>query len=288
VKTGYITGGLLIFLFSIRPVQADGNPDIYDRLAVMAESLRVWVKTPPALVDRVTDRLSLYELFPGASIEQVDSSNSFHIFHPRYMDLLTTELELTFPPDDIDQDKIPIWNVPLRLDGNRLLLDRTAISCQKGVSLDSTILGILSARILELRTIGLPSALQAGSVGTVDSVIITLHGREISEFKLTSKAWHAVLTYLASGQEIYAGLIGVGTQSQVLSPRYYILITTPQADGHHFLDLEDYVRINGNDWKVEQTVVRFIPYIRTDNLKELFDREREGLEYELWDIHLTR
>jgi hypothetical protein len=128
-------------------------------------------------------------------------------------------------------------------------------------------------------------------VASADSVTVTLQGRDIERFRYTGDAWEAVLRALTDGMTVYADVIDVqqvhhggdaspDTAAGVKAPNgleitYALLITSPGARGHHFLRRRDLLEPKTNTILTNE--IRFTPYIRTDNLKDLFatppDRE---------------
>jgi hypothetical protein len=76
---------------------------------------------------------------------------------------------------------------------------------------------------------------------------------------------------ISNGKLIYSGVIEPIVQPDHATVNFYLLLTVPGSRGHHFLEWEESVfNLNGT-WKSESIIVVFTPYVRTDNLKSLFD-----------------
>jgi len=271
---------IIIFLISlvcINPLHSEDSLDIFDRIDTMAESLQVWIVNPPPQWNADTDSINFTDLFPHARIEPVIARNEemkqssvIRITLPRYMNLLTTELELVTVHGDSLHDDSSFFKVPLTIEYNKLVLDDYEVLCSENIIIDSTLLVILSDRLIELRTIGLPVFLRTKAVMSNDSIMVKLRGKVTRQYTFARGFWSRVLAYLARGMQVYAGLLGIKADSLYLSADYYILLTMPEANGHHFLTIEDNIQQVENGWEIVRTIVKFIPYIRTDNLGELF------------------
>ncbi|MDP8238177.1 MAG: hypothetical protein P9X24_03720 [Candidatus Hatepunaea meridiana] len=261
------------------------NKDIYDRISTLVDSLRVWSEEPVTDRNNRTageDTLDLVELFPNCQIEPVDSNGTIRILLPMYMDLLTSSLMLV-SQDNTKPEGQPIWRVPVTGKDNYLLVDEVAVPCDSQVVNDPDLLQHIGAQLALLRTIGLPSHLQAPVVSSdCSEVMVTVRGRDTVDIPYRVDNWLRTLSHLAGGCQVYAGLLEANSYSNISNLRYYILITYPGAIGHHFIEWRENLDMVDEVWHIEKTEAIFTPYIRTDNLKNLFTQpvkpDREQIE----------
>jgi len=263
--------------------------DIYDRISTLVDSLKVWsVRSVPEKDDdnfTSEDMLNLTQLFPFCEIETVDTMSTIRITLPKYMNLLTTSL-LLLPQDSAQVAIRPLWRVPVSGENDYLLIDSVAVPCDSHVVNDTTLLQRISTHLAFLRTISLPPHLQAPYViSDTTEVKVTIRGRDIIDIPFTLDAWLWSLRQLAEGCLVYAGLLTVGSKVDTTNIRHYILITYPEATGHHFLEWQERLVKSGEIWQTETIKVIFSPYIRTDNLKNLFAQpskpDREPIELKI-------
>ncbi|NQU05598.1 MAG: hypothetical protein HQ568_05855 [Calditrichaeota bacterium] len=271
----------MCFVLISAQVSAQQEPDIYDRIDAIAESLRVWSVNPPTTVTD-EETLSLEELFIGAEIMHDDSTNSSRITMPVYMGILTTELIQYHS----SADSLTVWTIPLEAETDHIIIDGKRYPCPSEVLVDSLAIDYITNRVTSLRTMGLPTVLQPISIDLPDSVTVKLRGRDSRWFDFTSGVWHNTLSYLASGMQTYAGLMSVEKDTSGLIAKYYILLTMPEARGHHFLTITDQVDMKDNKVVIMESRVKLLPYIRTDNLKELFDTSSEHEDRPKWEIQI--
>ena len=257
-----------------KPSQTESY-DIYDAINILVDSLRVWA-VDSVIVSEAwqtnieQDSMQLSELFPYYKISINDSSNLITIDLPPYMNILTTVLQLNKHKNNI-LIKHPFWHVPVSYDGENLSVDNIPIPLSGQVRPDSAIINHIHNRIALLRTIGLPPHLICRySSQDTSHITVTVRGREIINIPFTFIAWLRSLNRLSAGMQIYAGLLNVNVDSSSAMFNYYILIKHPNIRGHHFLEWrESLIRIN-NNWQSSMINIIFSPYIRTDNLKDLF------------------
>ncbi|MDP8240105.1 MAG: hypothetical protein P9X24_13530 [Candidatus Hatepunaea meridiana] len=127
---------IMCFVLIGAQVSAQEEPDIYDRIDAIAESLRVWSVTPPIAMTEDED-LPLEYLFPGAEITHDDTSNSTRITLPVYMGILTTELtQHQMPEDSFNTGNIK-WTIPLQAEVDHIMIDGKHYPCPSEVLEDS-------------------------------------------------------------------------------------------------------------------------------------------------------
>jgi|GEM_PF-3527931 len=257
--------------------QPGGSLDIYDAINILVDSLRLWsVQTNIPSADLTTnlgqDSLGVTEFFPDCHLILTDSSDATTIILPPYMGLLTTILQA----DNRwwNSSKPPAWNIPLEWDGEHLLVDSIPISLTGQSTPDSLLVDQIRRRIALLRTIGLPEQLQSRHPAD-DSlqVMVTVRGRDIIDIPFES-TWLSTLSRIAEATQVYAGILNAKVDSSQSSVNYYLLLNYPGIKGHHFLEWRDVMVKEGSNWQSKGVTVMFSPFIRTDNLKNLFSQPR--------------
>lgn len=248
------------------------NKDIYDRISTLIDSLRVWSERSAIDRDNVIadqDTMDLVELFPGCQIEPVDPKGTIRISLPMYMDLLTTSL-LLVSQDSTKAGRRPLWQAPVTVEDNYLLVDEVAVPCDSQVVNDPVLLQHIGAQLALFRTIGLPVHLQAPANIGCREVMVTVRGRDMIDIPFVLDNWFRTLSHLAGGCQVYAGMLKANGDGNIANLRYYILITYPEAIGHHFMEWRERLKKVDEVWQTKAIEVIFSPYIRTDNLKNLF------------------
>lgn len=256
--------------------------DIYDAINILVDSLQIWAANLNALTnsqhtEKNIDSLSLTEFFPRYAFTEIDSAGVIEISLPPYMDLLTTVLIL-------DQNSPETrWTTPVEWDGEHLMVDNIPIPVSGQILPDSVLIDHIRKNITMLRTLGLPEILHY-KCNMEDSlqVIVTVRGREIIDIPFRLTTWMGSLSKLTFGKQLYAGLMNAMVDSSIASLNYYILITYPGINGHHFLEWRERLNKTDDSWRTNEITIMFSPYIRTDNLKNLFakpkDTGREPME----------
>ena len=247
---------------------------IYKSIAVLVDSLRFWAETPPHSFSRSsmgmnTDSLNWSEYFPECHVIKIDSLGSKRIALPLYMKLLTMVLILD------NSGSNPQWTSPVEWDDGHLLVDSIPVPVTAQSEPDSIFIDHIREKITMLRTMGLPEELRyKPSLNDSSQIIVTVRGRDMVDIVFKESAWLAALSKLTNEMQVYAGLLSVKVDSSEAFVKYYILITYPGIEGHHFLEWREKLIQDNNRWQTGEITVMFSPYIRTDNLKDLFAKPK--------------
>lgn len=223
-------------LLTAGPVAAD----IYDELAALTDSITAWSQEPPAAWVAATDTLDLAALFPGARTSLDANRDVIVIEQPVYLRTMRSSVEIdsaSWRAGDLQRG----WRLP-------------------EVAADSLSLATDAHRLLVwLRTCGLPANLAAPRPEGDAPVELVLRGRQTVRWELGRPSALAIVARLARGRQVYAGFdAGAGGDQAV-----YMLVTSPEASGHHFLIWELQTAARGE--RIE--LVAFVP---TGNLADLF------------------
>ena len=256
--------------------------DIYDSINDLVDSLQTWSDDPLAapLEDSLTevglDSMDLSELFPECEMTFSDSTGLTTISLPQYLDLLTTSLQLD-KNCIVNSNSPPEWIAPVFWDGENIFVDSIPIPSSGQITPDSVVIAHVSERIVQLRTIGLPEHLRS-QCPEYDSteVIVTVRGRDIVDIPFSISTWFQALSRISAGMQVYSGLLEVTIDSTETKLKFYVLITYPGTRGHHFIEWREHLSRDGDRLKLDNIVVLFSPYIRTDNLKNLFGKPKKN------------
>jgi len=242
-------------------------PDIYERITTLADSLKKWAKTPSAeIVDEESGEvdIEIEKYFPRCKSETNTQSGVVDIELPRFMGVLTTGLSYNFKSP-------PHWSVQVNLIGNDLTVDSLPIPITGEISLDPALIDLISNRLIHLRTISLPQKLRPASfLSDTQPVNVLLRGRDIVDISFAAKKLNFALHRLSADLQVYAGLLDLKADLNRIEINYYILITYPGFPGHHFLEWREEVNKTADSWETVNIDVILTPYIRTDNLQNLF------------------
>ena len=255
-------------------------PNIYSSIGLLVDSLKSWADAPAADSSFASsnagmhiDSLDLAELFPGCIVTEVDSHGTKQIFPPPYMDLLTTVLILN------NSDGNQHWTSPVNWDGEHLLVDSIPIPLSGQLPPDEFLVNHIRNRITMLRTTGLPEDLCLQFIeDDTSQVIVTVRGRDIIDIPFNMSSWQKSLTKITAGMQVYAGLLSVKVDFSEAFVKYYMLITSPGIEGHHFLEWREKLSKIDITWLVNEVTIMFSPHIRTDNLKNLFGKPKQDVQ----------
>ncbi len=262
-------------------------PDIYDRINRLVDSLMVWAEdTSDSEIGlqgqsvEAPDSLDLALFFPGGIVVLEDSLNAYQIALPRYMDMLETRLSLVLDLSLNPDSPIGHWTAPVIRSGEMLSIDDRPVVCDPLIVRDSVLVDEIRQRLTILRTLGLPcgwrnSHLEEDGI----TVMVTVRGRDSQHIEFILNSWLQSLGRIASGKQVYAGLLDSHSGAGGVELKYYILITYPGVEGHHFLEWIDHLGMEESGWRTTLIEAVFIPYVRTDNLKNLFAQpEKSDIE----------
>lgn len=275
-KTTFFIALLLILCFT---VQASAKKDIYDKIEHLQDSLTVWSRHAPALPAN-EDSLDFSEKFPTSEQKFDFNGGYLRITLPKYQGMLTTILD--YVPLKPAGNKIAFrWQVPVSIrtvvvDGDtldQLFVDNTRISSEKSVKIDSVMQDHVAQRVATFRTLALPPNYQAPN-NVKAPTLVRLRGKHVSEYIFDAKSWHSVLVNFAQSLDVYAGMMSAESKQDSLITHYYILLTANDETEHHFLTCQERGVRKNDSIDIESTIVTFTPFIRIDNLKDLFAKPK--------------
>lgn len=267
--------------FCAQTTDSQDESNMYERIEVLTDSLRAWSQSIPIYeIDSLSedfpiDSTVLAGWFPGSTISVIDSLKTALISYPKYMDLFTTDIQYDFTDGTKDSSE-EHWTVPIRVKDQTLVLDSIIFPAPENIVLNLELINILQNRLTSLRTIGLPFGAGVDwHTGLRDELIVTVRGRDIIELPYFQDNLMFSLRQIAAGMQVYAGILSLSGNNNTLNVDYYLLITYPDAQGHHFIELSESLKNIVEGWKTTDMKAIFTPYIRTDNLKGLFAKPKE-------------
>lgn len=265
------------------------NKDIYDRISTLVDSLQAWSECSVTDKDddnfASEDTLNLKELFPFSEIEQIDTMGTIRITLPKYMNMLTSTLLLMHQDSSQTGDR-PHWGAPVSVEDDHLLIDGLFIQCDSLAVRDTLLIERIRTELTYLRTIGLPDHLRAPEIEFENTdVTVTIRGRDMIDIPFTVDRWIWSFEQLAEGWLVYAGVLNIEKDADRANINYYVLITYPEATGHHFIEWRESAVKDHKYWRTVTIEAILTPYIRTDNLKDLFAQpdksDREQIELKI-------
>jgi len=255
----------------IDEILTDSEPDIYDRIETLTDSLSVWSITNPQIINSletdkiILDSTGIAQLFPGSIVKFNDSLNLSEISFPKYLDLFSTILQLE---SDTNVFK---WSVPLIITNSVITLDSIQLEYPATVVWDSMLTETVQNRVTFFRTTGLQISLREQlNLNWSEEFNVTVRGRDIIDIPYRMDEWKIALSRLTAGMQVYAGLLSIAGEADSIIFNYYLLITVPNARGHHFIEWTERLQKAEASWLTVGIDIILTPYIRTDNLKNLF------------------
>ena len=255
----------------IDEILTDSEPDIYDRIETLTDSLSVWSITNPQIINSletdkiILDSTGIAQLFPGSIVKFNDSLNLSEISFPKYLELFSTILQLE---SDTNVFK---WSVPLIITNSVITLDSIQLEYPATVVWDSMLTETVQNRVTFFRTTGLQISLREQlNLNWSEEFNVTVRGRDIIDIPYRMDEWKIALSRITAGMQVYAGLLSIAGEADSIIFNYYLLITVPNARGHHFIEWTERLQKAEASWLTVGIDVILTPYIRTDNLKNLF------------------
>ena len=255
----------------IDEILTDSEPDIYDRIETLTDSLSVWSITNPQIINSletdkiILDSTGIAQLFPGSIVKFNDSLNLSEISFPKYLELFSTILQLE---SDTNVFK---WSVPLIITNSVITLDSIQLEYPATVVWDSMLTETVQNRVTFFRTTGLQISLREQlNLNWSEEFNVTVRGRDIIDIPYRMDEWKIALSRLTAGMQVYAGLLSIAGEADSIIFNYYLLITVPNARGHHFIEWTERLQKAEASWLTVGIDIILTPYIRTDNLKNLF------------------
>ena len=193
------------------------------------------------------------------------------------MDMLETGLLFIIDSSQSKVSPTGRWTAPVERSGEMMSIDGRLVACDPLIVRDSVLVDGIRQRLITLRTVGLPrgwrySHPEDGGI----LVMVTVRGRDNQHIEFTLNLWLQSLGRIASGRQVYAGLLDSRYAVGDVELEYYILITYPGGEGHHFLEWTERTEMEESGWRTTRIEVLFIPYVRTDNLSELFAKPEKS------------
>jgi len=259
------------------------TPDAYERIESLIDSIRSWSQsTIPQSISReissknMSDTLNLMEFFSGASIESDDTTGTITIFLPTYMDFVNTSLKFSVIAEPDFDHRLINWHSPIAVSGDSVRLDNEFSPSLSNLASHPVLLQNIGDRLIQLRTLGLSEIVKAHPI--VDDSLrlnLTIRSRNTEKIEIKLHTFIETLRRLSTGMLVYVGILEASDNADNADNatiKYYLLLTSPKATGHHFLEWEEKISASGEVWKTISVQVVLTPYVRTDNLKSLFDK----------------
>lgn len=258
--------GMAVLLSAVlaRGVEPSAPADVVDRILALRDSLTVWAEHPPSLAAEIPESFDLSTAFPGATLLDQPENGEVAIILPRFHDIVSGTLLLQTDSSGLHWSLTPEERASL-------LPEESPDSGEVHPEEASTaLLDVLAQRLIGLRTLGLPPVFQPPPPATDALVEVTLRGRDLDQLAFSFAAWWRSLAAITQGMTVYAGILDRGIKRDEADITWFLFLTTPGARGHHFLRWRERFRWSGAGWISLDNRVRFLPYVRTDNLHDLF------------------
>lgn len=284
--------GLIVCLCLLAPASgvekaqisdAEDIPNTYDRLYALIDSLTAWSQSPPQSTDSLesaavkVDSMQIAEWFPGCNIKSSDEGDGIEIIYPEYLGLFTGKLYVAPVMDSLESTDSSQWSISSQVTNETVTFDNLSFPVPPTVEWDSALVAAVCRRIVAFRTAGLPSVVrQKVNFDENSDIIVTVRGRDVVDLNFSLDKWMNALGRISAGMLTYSNLLSVsGDDNCNVFMKYYILITYPEAPGLHFIEWEETLRKVAEEWRMSNLKIVFTPYIRTDNLKNLFGQKSE-------------
>jgi len=290
----FTTVSVKIFTFSFPLVllcqSFNDNFDFYEYSNKIWKNLKQW-KTQDFKNSKL-DEINLKKIFSlyDHSIHTV-SSDTFRLDAelPIYMGILTTKLSFQFTKNLSNIENIKYIPNIAYSDSVINFDDSVKVKIVGNHDCSESIIHLLENRFYLYRTFGLPQEFRPKYPENRSRVKLFFHAREIDSLIYNSKdQWLQTMNRLSQSKMVYAGPISVVVADGKLNIKFYVLITTEEAFGHHFFLIEEVLTNTENEFSTESLIVDFYPYVRVDNLLSLYGVDSSKVDRKPFPIKINR
>lgn len=271
INSGLIFGVLLL----LAVVSFSEERDVYEKIDHLVNKLEYWqnnvVKLPEQQIDtRYQATFSQYNV-------KIDSlapkKLRLQLSLPLYMGSLTTRIRYLIE-DSVSSGRAKYIRNIGKTDSSFFYDDSIEIfidNCDKREAFFPEI----QKRFQFYRTIKFPPEYKTDPVKNIsEPVQLTVLGRDNVHIKYNrASRWFLILQKLALNRRLYTGLVSISTRDSIISAKFYISLTAENARGHHFFVIDEKFGIEGNRFCSKDYKVKFYPYVRFDNVLNIFKRE---------------
>lgn len=287
---------LTTFLFAV-PMYGQftgDNTDIYDHLS------RLWER-----LSTIRDDHS--EIIPNRAItaDPLDISSTFADYEyqatqvgsatvrldaqlPPYLGMISTTLSFMLSADRENNFSVQYLS-PLTEENGQVVCDDSTVVRVEGMDGLPPGYQVLISQELQLyRTLSLPALFRPPMPADQSPVTCYFHGRDTDSLQYsTTGHWLATLYALSDGMMVYAVPATVILDGRETAIRFYLVLTTEEAYGNHFLMIDEYYTGSGTLSRT-RTVVHFYPFVRVDNLLALYGSPTQRAKEDRFRLKLKR
>jgi len=245
--------------------------DIYEQYDQVAESLQAWSERVIEQESLPLPVMELSEVVPDSLIESLPGQDNIRITLPVYLNVVSSSI--TLPRRGFNnREPSCMWSIPLEVSDGQIVLDGIPVTgAPTWLAKDARFLDYVRCRLATLRTVGFPRAWQVTCGGAEHlPVSVQLEGRHTTNYTFTGNGWVHALGKLSFGHLVYGALTEVESENENLHLHMFLLIKDLGGDRHHFLEWTEQASLQGGQYVVSAIRVRFLAYVRTDNLISLF------------------
>ncbi len=249
--------------------------DVYDKIDKLVNQLEDWQNHSVDLTalhnDTINSEILHHYILQKDSI--APQKYRLQLSLPIYMGSLTTRINYLIDSSSNENQIKYIDNLSMT-DTSFIYDDSIEVEADKIKNAD-ILFSKIRNRFRFYRTLNLPEKYRADSIGKIATPIhMTVFGRDNihKEYKSPSR-WFLILQKLALNKSLYSGLVSLSKRDSTIETKFYISLTSKYAHGHHFLIIEEILRIENDSFYSKNYKVSFYPYVRSDNVLDIFKRE---------------
>ncbi|MBU4443923.1 hypothetical protein KJ656_02420 [bacterium] len=275
--------GILLFLITLvlHGQGFEDNFDFYEHANNLLKNLKQW---------QTQD-------FKDSKLEEIDlsihtvSSDTFRLDTelPIYMGILTTKLSFQFTKNLSNIENIKYIPNIAYSDSMIIFDDSVKVKIVGKHDCSDSSIRLFGDRLYLYRSLGLPQEFRPEYIK--DSTIIKLffHARDVDSLIYNSSdKWVQTMNRLSQNKIVYAGPTSVVVADERLNVNFYILITSPEAFGHHFFLISETLNSENGAYLTKKLIVDFYPYVRVDNLLSLYGVDSLKVDIKPFPIKINR
>jgi len=253
----------------------EDQADIYDNMVRLLEELRLWKDQPPEIAPVKTS--------DSIDIEAIFSSYDYHITQyepgtthleaqlPPYLGLISSRVSFTLCWRQGSGLSVQFTPQVVTKEGWLIYDDSASVAIKGFTQLPLTLVNSLSYQLQLYRTLGLPPLFRPTSPLNASSVMLYFHGRDTDSLTYCSyNHWLATMYTLSEKMMVYAVPTSITHEGDILTMRFYLVLTTEEAYGNHFIIVDESYWAESDPLSRIGTTVHFYPFVRVDNLLSLY------------------
>lgn len=257
--------------------------DIYDRISNLKDSITNWNKNGysqknNSVLLKVENIDALLQPYSYTINNVNDDSFVIEIQKPKFKYLSTNNLQILLQKFDTS-DFYKTKSMSIIKTSNYYLLDSLEDTNTSQLSTQDVELLVLS-RLALYNALSLNELFWREHLNDLNSSSLIIHGHNIDTifYKNPINLFYA-LHKMNNGLDCYIDPTVVKFDTSPVELSYLMITTKEDALGHHMYEIkESYDITSKRSLELNEIIIHFYPYVRTDNIEALFGKNRKSID----------